>query len=1210
MKLTLCFFFLIQFSIFSQYNGGGELFFYNSSNQDVTVRIYPVSAVFNNDHDLNGYYGNYNLVMTNRVQSAPTKDFINGTSVNSNLQGQRYFLIPSGYPENENGRISFGFDDVGGSDEGTAGTIGFGIWRIEFFWNCHDPEDIYEWPFCYPDEFFTIEFDYGYMNANRNVCGQNPADIEVHINTINNQPTVQYQWRTCECAYPNSPLLNLPLNRKLYERDRGCEGQSWPKDIAPMGKFKYNYGRDIIAPNPYSVMPLDPRYYCTDDFFPQSYSENENHFFVNDDIGKIILNLTVEKNVTTPIHPWDEQLYSFPPIIITNDATMKIAKGTNGQERTFIFKKYQNYLANTPLEVHPYSTLELEGSSIANERSHMYFESYSHSLIWQSGHLTMGENSLIDLTGNADMKLKGASYVAQYAGSRINIRNNALLYNCGAIFTVTNQAQIALFDNGRYIISNKCPEDFTDAFESEVNQGSSIEMNDNSNLTIEANCKLIFDGQGSYLKTSPGTTINLGLGASIEFRNGAYIDANGCTFTSMNSGEVSSGVKLIGAGSNSIIQNCTFNDANIAIDVQNTSCTLLNNTINIPPAELGAAGINTSNVTSITIQHNTINIGSNASATGINMLNYDGDGLAGGIGVPTYALNVINNFINGGSYPLSISCLTANRLPFLIKGNIITPLTGITNYGIFAYNISGNIKNNIFSNNQAANSLALQQSDVNLFDNSFLSGSSTTMLLQSGTTARMAPIQDENGQWLWIGGNNSFNSNSSNNIGFTLGSNPIVTPFGSNCFYLGTMPNYFISGEFCGGRSYNAYENYWEPTPTSGTYNILCSGIPQYVNYTPYYTECPMIIGGTSTGYVVEDAGNGIYDTVYTSPGEGGEGGSVSSVSKESTISEGRLYYEALTKRRQHDYAGAIGKCKDIINSSDTSDYYISALSELYLNYQQSDTIDNQNITSGLFNNLKTYLEQKMSQYANNPVFVEKAYKYILMCLVKSKNYTEALAGYENIMNNHPDQITRLNASWDRSAVVLLMGQGGSVSSNFKQNSLNRLLDNKPSHRIAKDVFKSAKDNELAGNERSAQRKYTQEEKTELNNRIEKYNPISNKDLKEKLLSDIRLVNTINSVNRSAEDNNTLSPRRFTLYQNYPNPFNPATMIKYDIPKDAVVKVKVYDILGKQVFGLDEFKKAGSYEVRFDGENLASGMYFYSVEANGFKETKKMVLLK
>jgi len=92
--------------------------------------------------------------------------------------------------------------------------------------------------------------------------------------------------------------------------------------------------------------------------------------------------------------------------------------------------------------------------------------------------------------------------------------------------------------------------------------------------------------------------------------------------------------------------------------------------------------------------------------------------------------------------------------------------------------------------------------------------------------------------------------------------------------------------------------------------------------------------------------------------------------------------------------------------------------------------------------------------------------------------------------------------------------------------------------------------------------------------------------------------------------NSSIVPSEYFLCQNYPNPFNPETMIKYDIPKDAVVKVKVYDILGKQVFGLDEFKKAGSYELKFDGTNLASGIFFYSVEANGFKETKKMVLLK
>lgn len=74
----------------------------------------------------------------------------------------------------------------------------------------------------------------------------------------------------------------------------------------------------------------------------------------------------------------------------------------------------------------------------------------------------------------------------------------------------------------------------------------------------------------------------------------------------------------------------------------------------------------------------------------------------------------------------------------------------------------------------------------------------------------------------------------------------------------------------------------------------------------------------------------------------------------------------------------------------------------------------------------------------------------------KTESYQEAIAGYENIMNNHPDEIVRLNASWDRSAVVLLMGQGGSES-NLQINSyklrIKRLLDKNPAHKIAKKYF-------------------------------------------------------------------------------------------------------------------------------------------------------------
>ncbi|MBE2219428.1 MAG: T9SS type A sorting domain-containing protein [Ignavibacteria bacterium] len=90
-------------------------------------------------------------------------------------------------------------------------------------------------------------------------------------------------------------------------------------------------------------------------------------------------------------------------------------------------------------------------------------------------------------------------------------------------------------------------------------------------------------------------------------------------------------------------------------------------------------------------------------------------------------------------------------------------------------------------------------------------------------------------------------------------------------------------------------------------------------------------------------------------------------------------------------------------------------------------------------------------------------------------------------------------------------------------------------------------------------------------------------------------------------------PSGFKLYQNYPNPFNPVTKIMFDIPQDysgQLVRFSVYDILGRIVYSLEETKKAGAYELSFDAGNYSSGMYFYTIEAGEFKETKKMILLK
>lgn len=104
---------------------------------------------------------------------------------------------------------------------------------------------------------------------------------------------------------------------------------------------------------------------------------------------------------------------------------------------------------------------------------------------------------------------------------------------------------------------------------------------------------------------------------------------------------------------------------------------------------------------------------------------------------------------------------------------------------------------------------------------------------------------------------------------------------------------------------------------------------------------------------------------------------------------------------------------------------------------------------------------------------------------------------------------------------------------------------------------------------------------------------------------------TINSVYTSIEKEEKILPKEFQLFQNYPNPFNPSTTIKYAIPLDGNVKIKIYDILGKEVLSLlSEFKKAGIYNIKFNSDNLTSGIYFYKIISGNYSATKKMLLLK
>lgn len=100
-----------------------------------------------------------------------------------------------------------------------------------------------------------------------------------------------------------------------------------------------------------------------------------------------------------------------------------------------------------------------------------------------------------------------------------------------------------------------------------------------------------------------------------------------------------------------------------------------------------------------------------------------------------------------------------------------------------------------------------------------------------------------------------------------------------------------------------------------------------------------------------------------------------------------------------------------------------------------------------------------------------------------------------------------------------------------------------------------------------------------------------------------RLVTSIDEEDALLQD--------FALHQNYPNPFNPSTMIRFELPVNSQVSLKVYDMLGREVAVLmNAFKSAGTYTLEFNADNIPSGIYIYKLNTANLSLTRKMTLLK
>ncbi|HSD62790.1 MAG TPA: T9SS type A sorting domain-containing protein [Ignavibacteriaceae bacterium] len=181
-----------------------------------------------------------------------------------------------------------------------------------------------------------------------------------------------------------------------------------------------------------------------------------------------------------------------------------------------------------------------------------------------------------------------------------------------------------------------------------------------------------------------------------------------------------------------------------------------------------------------------------------------------------------------------------------------------------------------------------------------------------------------------------------------------------------------------------------------------------------------------------------------------------------------------------------------------------------------------------------------------------------LLTLVDERQYINAINGFADIINQNPDSEEAMFAEIDAMTTSLLAQNGNDTT-------------------LGKSMYK----------------KYLVKGPREMQQRL-------NELIKSRF---------------GAEGNKTTKefiPTEYSLYNNYPNPFNPTTTIRFDLPERTNVELSVYNILGQKVKTLvaSETKIPGRYEVSFNGNSLASGVYIYRLTTQNYSQTKKMLLIK
>jgi len=632
--------------------------------------------------------------------------------------------------------------------------------------------------------------------------------------------------------------------------------------------------------------------------------------------------------------------------------------------------------------------------------------------------------------------------------------------------------------------------------------------------------------------------------------------------------------------------------------------------------------------------------------------------LKGGINAVYYANeeSATVNFYTGGNTftatgstipTINVSSFAGVTTPLIIENNTFTNgNTAIFLSGV----IGGAIKNNNISENYTGISLLSSYIDVSGNTISSTVNGSTGIFAAGGSEIKMNSAGSKE-----LGGINNISNEGTGTNNIKVEGSYFLTDEGQNIFNIsdistsnhlyGYFPQ-FISIPY--DETMNCFKISGSPTNTP--YNLVTDGYQGSqisFNFNPLLSGCDPEQGDNM---MVLDLGNGINDTIYSNGS--GSGGSESSIEnknqKQVYVQNVNTAYDSICMlMRSRNYSAARTKCLEMISNYPDSIQSLNAIAKLYLASVSSNSI---------ISDLRVFYENLILNHPNNTSLVKRANYYILKCKVRLHEYTSALAGFQQIINENPYSYEGLIARWDYMATSLLVPGGGGESMNADFGF--SIADLKAEDLEAEDREGNPKSEFRDPNSSDDKSPFTKEERVNIrksiNTAIE--NDKNDNDRKIRVLEtksdqgDVNAIKELAQVKALKQVVKIEKPRSITehiklvsediqkvfgsvtggkgkdmsniptvyrLSQNYPNPFNPVTKINYDLPKDAMVNIVIYDILGREVKRLvnNELKTAGTNIIDFNAANYASGVYFYRIEAeepggNKFVDSKKMVLLK